>query len=167
MLCLLRDLQRMLLAALNILKKFQVRRPSRRARKKVNYQVFEKLCLEQAHEIKKDNANKYLFNNKQVIAVDGAKFHVQKSKELLEHFSPRHFKDGISHYPQASLLYCLDVFNNTLEGWDIDNWNIHENNQFRRLINQLPQNSILLLDRGFAHRNSSNHPVDLGGLFPL
>lgn len=97
------------------------------------------------------NPGHYLWKEKSVFAMDGSKFTLPASKDLREKFDPNsgHRSKGKGHYPQAMVMTITDVLRQIPIARKIAPCDTSERHEVLGLIGLVPENGIILGDRGF------------------
>ena len=89
-----------------------------------------------------------------VIAVDGSTLHVPRSRSLCKAFPIS--TDGIGieqhHYPQAHLVSAWDVERRIPLSWRVTSKRVGERDALLDQLEELPERSVLLMDRGYPAR---------------
>jgi hypothetical protein len=124
-----------------------------RGRKKVPWTVFQDI-LSRAVTLANDlwpRDDSYLWNKMSVYAFDGSKFCLPATAELRAEFDPRSGLEnsGKGHYPQCLVMTAYDVFRQLPVARAVGTINSSERDLAQSLLSHIPQNSVLLFDRGF------------------
>lgn len=103
-----------------------------------------------------------------LVAVDGSMLHMPATPAMLKEFPRRTDRLGIEieHYPQARLLMAWDAEHHLPLTWRLATFHEGEREATGHVLQQLPQNAVLVMDRGFPARNllgtiiaSSRHAI--------
>jgi hypothetical protein len=124
-----------------------------KARSKVNWAVFENIL---------DDANKavdevwpdrpeFTWHGMTVVAFDGSKYKLPATPELRKIFDPNSGlqNPGKGHYPQCVVHTAYDVFRRIPLARTITGASGSEPAEALKMLPKLPQNSVLLFDRGY------------------
>ena len=125
-----------------------------KARKKIDWTVFEKLLIAinaLANELF-PKRSEYFWNGLSVYAFDGSKFTLPATSDIRAFFDAKSGLEnkGKGHYPQALVNTVYDVFRRMPVGrtiTPIDDGN--EREEAKKLLDFLPQWCICLFDRGY------------------
>jgi hypothetical protein len=125
-----------------------------KARKKLDWTVFEKLLTEintLANEFF-PKRSEYFWNDLSVYAFDGSKFNLPATPEIRAFFDAKSGLEnkGKGHYPQALVNTVYDVFRRMPVGrtvMPIDGGN--EREEAKKLLKFLPEWCVCLFDRGY------------------
>lgn len=104
-----------------------------------------------AYDLWPENADEFLWNGMSVYAIDGSKYDLPATKEMRDEFDPRSGLEysGRGHFPQCLVTTVFDVFRRIPVARNVASINASEREEFKRLLPQIPINSLLLFDRGF------------------
>jgi len=126
-----------------------------RARKKLPWQEFE-YSLEKINKIASEllpDSDEFTWKGRSLYSVDGSKYTLPSSKELREEFDPDSGFDkknpGKGHYPMALVLSVYDSMRKYPIYREISPNNTSEREEFLKAIPKIPDNGVILLDRGF------------------
>ncbi|MFZ5437701.1 MAG: transposase, partial [Patescibacteria group bacterium] len=125
-----------------------------RARKKLGWTIFEatfKKSVSMAYNFLPVNDHSVLWHGKKVFAVDGSKFDLPATKAIREEFDPESGLEyeGKGHYPQCLVTTVYDVFRRIPVARSVAGLKSSEREEFKTLLPQIPQDSVLLFDRGY------------------
>jgi hypothetical protein len=90
-----------------------------------------------------------------VIAVDGSTLHVPRSRSLCKAFpiSTDELGRELYHYPQAQLVSTWDVERRIPLSWRVTSKQVGEREALLDQLEELPERSVLLMDRGYPARD--------------
>ena len=85
------------------------------------------------------------------VGVDGSILHMPRSQELLRAFGVPTNCLGVEqcHYPQAMLVTAWDLVRRIPLAWALESHTVGEREALLGLLDQLVQNALLILDRGY------------------
>jgi hypothetical protein len=97
---------------------------------------------------------------KTVVAIDGTTLHVPRSQSLMKAFGLTKNRFGIElgHYPQAQVVSGWDLDRRIPVAWTLTARRIGERQALLGMLDELPAESVLVMDRGFPARDT------LGGI---
>jgi len=99
-----------------------------------------------------------------VVAVDGSTLHLPRSRSLTKAFPIP--KDALEleryHYPRANLVSAWDMERRVPLAWRLNSIKVGEREALLDLLPELPEQSVLLLDRGYPSRSVLGAIVDTG-----
>lgn len=125
-----------------------------KARHKLPWQAFDTLLRDAvtlAYEMF-PSRNEYEWNGLSVFAFDGSKYRLPASAELRERFDPASGLDkpGKGHYPQCLVTTAYDVLRRLPIARTVTSIEDgHEREEALRMLPQLPQDGVVLFDRGY------------------
>lgn len=127
-----------------------------KARKKVSWTLFESLFqrfIKLSDELFPQRIE-YLWHGMRVIAYDGSKYRLPASDEIRTHFDPDSGlgkqNNGRGHYPSCLVSTAYDVLRQVPVARSIVPMEAaNERDEAINLLNQIPQGSVLLFDRGY------------------
>lgn len=95
-----------------------------------------------------------LLSGRSVVAVDATVLHLPRSRSTVQAFPIAQNAVGqdISHYPQARLVSAWDVERRLPLAWRLTSQRIGERASLVDVLAELPECSVLLLDRGYPSR---------------
>ena len=96
-------------------------------------------------------SSKYLWKGMSVFAIDGSKYTLPATEQIRKEFDP---KSGFQykskgHYPQCLVSTAYDVFRRLPVARTIVPVNSSEREEAKQLLPHIPQNNLLLYDRGY------------------
>ncbi len=135
-----------------------------RARDKISWMAFESIFYE-TRTLAIDlmgNKKHYLWKNKSIYAIDGSKCCVPATKELRKEFEPNSGLDkfGKGHYPQALVMTVTDVLRQIPIARKISPCDVSERKIAMESIELVPENGIILFDRGFPSYEFFSHLIN-------
>jgi len=99
-----------------------------------------------------------------VAAIDGTTLHLPRSRSTVKSFPIA--RDALElethHYPQARLVSAWDVERRVPLAWRLTSQRIGERASLQDLLPELPERSVVLLDRGFPSRSVLGDIVGAG-----
>ena len=131
-----------------------VKKPPRKsafcqARKKLKSNVIEKMLMQSVNEFENLYRSKYLWKGFRVFAVDGTKYTLPASEELIEVFGRQNCGAVEAHYPQTLVSILFNVKSKVAHDITIERNYSSERQDFKTLCNSLNDNDLLILDRGY------------------
>lgn len=136
-------------------------------RNKVDWKIFEDIfhdavnlayelwpgseLSESESEAPQNSNSKYLWKGMSVFAIDGSKYTLPATTEIRKEFDPKsgfQYKNK-GHYPQCLVSTAYDVFRRLPVARTIVPVNSSEREQVKQLLQHIPQNNLLLYDRGY------------------
>ena len=124
-----------------------------KARKKVPWEVFQNTlndAVQLAYELWPD-ATLFTWHGMSVFAIDGSKYTLPATPALRQEFDPNSGlgNPGKGHYPQCLVSTLYDVFRRLPIARTIKSIHTSERDEVAHLLPFMPENSILLCDRGY------------------
>jgi len=124
-----------------------------KARKKVNWQIFEEIfykAVELAYKLWPDHSD-YKWKEMSVYSVDGSKYSLPATPELRKEFDPTSGLEnaGKGHYPQCLVSTIYDVFRRLPIARSVVGYKNCERKQAQELIPKVPAGNIIMFDRGY------------------
>lgn len=113
------------------------------ARKKIPYEILKKINEELL--IKSNIEENFKWKGYNVYAVDGTKITLPATKDFVKRF--KKFKANKAYLPQATLLTVYNIFSNCIKNSSCSYNRASEKKLFTNLLNDLPDNSVYVLDR--------------------
>ena len=101
------------------------------------------------------------------VAVDGSILHMSRSQELLETFGVPTNRLGVElcHYPQAMLVTAWDLVRRIPLAWALTSHTVGEREVLLGMLDQLAQNALLIMDRGYPSDVVMGRILDSGRHF--
>jgi hypothetical protein len=94
-----------------------------------------------------------LVHGHRLIAIDGTRLSVRRTKALLWKFGlPRRSGENSCHYPQALAVVAYDVLSKKVVAYELANHRTGERALAMRILSRLGPDCIVLMDRGFPSR---------------
>jgi hypothetical protein len=132
-------------------------------RDKVDWKVFEDIFHDavnlayelwpgsERRDIEAPQNSKYLWKGMSVFAIDGSKYTLPATEQIRKEFDP---KSGFQykskgHYPQCLVSTAYDVFRRLPVARTIAPVKSSEREEAKQLLQHIPQNNLLLYDRGY------------------
>jgi hypothetical protein len=102
-------------------------------------------------DIEAPQNSKYLWKGMSVFAIDGSKYTLPATEQIRKEFDP---KSGFQykskgHYPQCLVSTAYDVFRRLPVARTIAPVKSSEREEAKQLLQHIPQNNLLLYDRGY------------------
>lgn len=139
-----------------------------KARQKIHWNAFHDMFLNAVSLAKHTISDKnHLWHDMQVIAIDGSKYTLPHTKDIVEEFDPNAGlqNSGKGHYPQCIVLTAYDALAEIPLSSQLMPVHTSERSIAMALIPSLPKGAVLLHDRGFPsfkyqyflHNNYDGH----------
>ena len=123
------------------------------ARQKVSWVAFEDMFKKAVNvaNVLLPNPAKHFWHNMSVIAFDGSKYTLPHSKDIVAKFDPKAGlgNSGKGHYPQCIVMTAYDVLKEMPIDIRIAPVDTSERCMAMAMTSSLPQNCIIVEDRGF------------------
>lgn len=124
-----------------------------KAREKVNWEIFHRLLKKSvslAYDYM-DNDEKNLWHGMSVFAIDGSKFDLPATDEIRLLYDPESGLDyvGKGHYPKCLISTLYDLLRDIPIDRTVVPNNSSEREEVKRLLPSVPENSVLVFDRGY------------------
>ena len=106
---------------------------------------------ESESEAPQNSNSKYLWKGMSAFAIDGSKYTLPATMEIRKEFDPKsgfQYKNK-GHYPQCLVSTAYDVFRRLPVARTIVPVNSSEREEAKQLLKHIPQNNLLLYDRGY------------------
>jgi hypothetical protein len=101
------------------------------------------------------------------VAVDGSILHMPRSQELLRAFGVPTDRLGVElcHYPQAMLVTAWDLVRRIPIAWALTSHTVGERETLLGMLDQMAENTLLILDRGYPSEAVLGRILDSGRHF--
>jgi hypothetical protein len=123
-----------------------------RTRYKIKSSAFEQMFKEVVNFLYQNwDSAKYQFVNRNVFAVDGSKVTLPSSENLKISFDEKsmNFENGSHYFPQCMVTTFYDVFRKIPVKRTVQPYASNERTEFIDNLDELPENAILVVDRGY------------------
>ena len=135
-----------------------------RSRTKLAWQAFESIFYS-ARDLALDsmgNPKHFLWKGKPIYAMDGSKFTLPASSDLRAEFDPNSglHVNGKGHYPQALVMTITDALRQLPIARKISPCDRSERHEAMDLIEMVPENGVILGDRGFPGHEFFSYLVE-------
>lgn len=144
--------------------RFRRKEPSPQAFSKARKKLSEDMLKESYWHLRENldkgiDRKEYLVNGLLPVAIDGSQINAPRSASTIKEFglyASRH----TAHQPQSRLIVAWDIFGRRPIDWITGTCYESERSAAQEMITKLPQNSLVLLDRGF-------HGIDTFSAFAI
>jgi len=128
-----------------------------KARKKVNWRIFEEIFYEAvrlAYKLWPEHSG-YKWKGMSVYGVDGSKYSLPATPQLRREFDPGSGLEnaGKGHYPQCLVTTIYDVFRRLPIARSVVGYANCERTQAQKLIPKVPAGNVMIFDRGYPGFN--------------
>jgi hypothetical protein len=121
-----------------------------RARQKVKASVVKELMYKTVEAFDNKYGNDYLWHGLRLLAVDGTKYTLPASDELIKKFGQQ--KCGIdktAHYPQATVTVLFNVRSRIAHEVSINKVDSSEREELKQVCKSLNEKDLIIADRGY------------------
>lgn len=105
-----------------------------------------------------------LVSGRCVVGIDGSILHLPRSASMRRSFPVMTDRFGLeqSHYPQGLFVSAWDLMRRMPLAWTLSSLRVGERDGLRKLLPELPERAILVLDRGYPARDLLGEIVTSG-----
>ena len=119
------------------------------ARDKLPAYVIHDLLIKSGKRFDNIYGKKYLWKGHRLLAIDGTKYTLPASPELIKKYQRQNCGYTEAHYPQATLLVLFNVESKIAYDVIIENIRANERKELKKIVNSCIDNDILIMDRGY------------------
>lgn len=135
-----------------------------KARNKVNWHIFQGI-LDDAVSLAYEcwpQSSQFSWHGMSVFAIDGSKYTLPAREEVRKEFDPHSGLQysGKGHYPQCLVSTVYDVFRRIPVARSVAHVHCSEREEAKQLIPHIPEESVLLFDRGYPGYEFISHLLD-------
>ncbi len=124
-----------------------------KARKKIKPAFFKKILKHSAEQFENNYKDEYLWKGLRIVAVDGSKYILPASEELVASFGRHNCGEVDAHYPQSLVSLLFNVRSKIIYDVTIEGVKGNERNDLLKLCNCLHKGDLVILDRGYPSYN--------------
>lgn len=119
------------------------------ARRKIKAGIIKLLLKKSSEEFEELYGINHLWKGLRVFAVDGTKYTLPASKELIKKFGCHNCGEVDAHYPQALVSVLFNIKSKIAYDVVIERNNGNERESLKKLCKSLINNDLVILDRGY------------------